>query len=346
MVTVAIDVMGSDLGVSELIKGITALSMEADNQIQMVLVGDAKEIAKALVGQVYHPKFIEIVHASQHITQDEKAKEALKTNQDLSIVRACQLVKEGRADALVSAGNTGGVILSAAQSFDRIAGVQRVALAAVLPTEKRRGQRQDPFALLLDVGATLHVTAEDLYRFALMGSIYASIVSKNTSPSVALLSNGTEIGKGPSEVVEAFQLLSENTDGLSFIGNVEGLDIPRGGADVIVCEGFLGNVVLKLLEGITELAADLAKEAYDSKLIWRLGLTMLSKELRKLRRLTDWKQYGGAPILGFDKVVIKAHGRSNARAIRNAIKLAAKVHRGDLISKIQQKMEPRCSPTV
>ena len=140
------------------------------------------------------------------------------------------------------------------------------------------------------------------------------------------------------EVLDAFSLLSNN-DALNFIGNVEGLEIPRGTADVIVCEGFMGNVVLKLLEGITELAADLAKEAYESKLIWKLGLTMLSKELRKLRRLTDWKQYGGAPILGFDKVVIKAHGRSNALAIRNAIKLAAKVHEGDLVCRIQEKME-------
>jgi glycerol-3-phosphate acyltransferase PlsX len=257
---------------------------------------------------------------------------------DLSIVVACQLLLDGRADALVSAGNTGGVILACSRAFERIEGVRRVALAAVLPTEKRRGRKKDPFALLLDVGATLHVESNDLYNFGLMGSIYASIVSSNEEPSIALLSNGTEQGKGPTEVVDAFSLLSNN-DALNFIGNVEGLDIPRGAADVIVCEGFMGNVVLKLLEGITELAADLAKDAYESKLIWKLGLTMLSKELRKLRRLTDWKQYGGAPILGFDKVVIKAHGRSNARAIRNAIKLAAKVHEGDLVSLIQERME-------
>jgi len=245
---------------------------------------------------------------------------------------------DGRADALVSAGNTGGVILACSRSFERIEGIRRVAFAAVLPTEKRRGRKKDPFALLLDVGATLHVESNDLYNFGLMGSIYASIVSSNEEPSIALLSNGTEQGKGPKEVVDAFSLLSDNA-ALNFIGNVEGLDIPRGAADVIVCEGFMGNVVLKLLEGITELAADLAKDAYESKLIWKLGLTMLSKELRKLRRLTDWKQYGGAPILGFDKVVIKAHGRSNARAIRNAIKLAAKVHEGNLVSRIQERME-------
>ena len=338
MQRIAIDVMGGDLGVAELVQGAAALSIEPTNTIQMLLVGDAKQIVAALVGQVYHPKFVEIVHASEYFSQEDKAKESIDQRTDLSIVVACQLLLDGRADALVSAGNTGGVILACSRSFKRIEGVRRVALAAVLPTEKRRGRKKDPFALLLDVGATLHVESNDLYNFGLMGSIYASIVSSNEEPSIALLSNGTEQGKGPKEVVDAFSLLSDNA-ALNFIGNVEGLDIPRGAADVIVCEGFMGNVVLKLLEGITELAADLAKDAYESKLIWKLGLTMLSKELRKLRRLTDWKQYGGAPILGFDKVVIKAHGRSNARAIRNAIKLAAKVHEGNLVSRIQERME-------
>ena len=338
MQRIAIDVMGGDLGSAELVKGAAALSIEPTNTIQMILVGDAKQIASALIGQVYHPKFIEIVHADEYLSQEDKAKEAIEQGSNLSIVVACNLLLNGRADALVSAGNTGGVILACSRSFKRIEGIRRVAFAAVFPTEKRRGRKKDPFALLLDVGATLHVESKDLYNFGLMGSIYASIVSSNEDPSIALLSNGKEEGKGPKEVVDAFSLLSNN-DALNFIGNVEGLEIPRGTADVIVCEGFMGNVVLKLLEGITELAADLAKEAYESKLIWKLGLTMLSKELRKLRRLTDWKQYGGAPILGFDKVVIKAHGRSNALAIRNAIKLAAKVHEGDLVCRIQEKME-------
>ena len=338
MQRIAIDVMGGDLGVAELVKGAATLSIESSNTIQMLLVGDSKKISSALIGHVYHPKFIEIVHADEYLSQQDKAKEAIEQRSNLSIVVACNLLLNGRADALVSAGNTGGVILACSKAFKRIEGIRRVAFAAVLPTEKRHGRKRDPFALLLDVGATLHVESTDLYNFGLMGSIYASIVSSNERPSIALLSNGTEQGKGPVEVVNAFSLLSNN-DALNFIGNVEGLDIPRGGADVIVCEGFMGNVVLKLLEGITELAADLAKDAYESKLIWKLGLTMLSKELRKLRRLTDWKQYGGAPILGFDKVVIKAHGRSNARAIRNAIKLAAKVHEGDLVGRIQTRIE-------
>ena len=258
MQRIAIDIMGSDLGVGEVVRGATAVSMEPSNQIQMLLVGDAKKIHRALMGHVYHPKFIEIVHAPDFIAQSEKPKVALQRD-GLSISVAAQLVRDGRADALVSAGNTGGVILASSNTFDRIKGVRRVGFAAVLPTEKKRGRRKDPFALLMDVGATLHVESQDLYNFALMGSLYASIVSSNERPSIALLSNGSESGKGPVEVVEAHERLEQNCHGLNFVGNIEGLDIPRGVADVIVCEGFLGNVVLKLLEGITELAADLAK---------------------------------------------------------------------------------------
>ena len=260
MQRIAIDVMGGDLGVDEVVRGATAVSMETDNQIQMVLVGDADQIYHSLIGQVYHPKFIEIVHAPDYVEQDEKPKLALQ-REGLSVSVAAELVRANRADAFVSAGNTGAVILTASKTFERINGVRRVGFAAVLPTEKKRGRRKDPFALLMDVGATLHVESDDLYNFALMGSIYASIVSSNESPSVALLSNGKEQGKGPVEVVDAYSQLEHNGHGLNFIGNVEGLDIPRGSADVIVCEGFLGNVVLKLLEGITELAADLAKKA-------------------------------------------------------------------------------------
>jgi glycerol-3-phosphate acyltransferase PlsX len=333
MSRVVIDVMGSDLGVQELVKGVAHLSMEPQNDIYMVLVGDALEISEAFVGIVYHPRFIEIVHAEDFLTQEDSPQK-IHTSSGSSISVACELLNQGHADALVSAGNTGGVILGCSKAFQRIEGVKRVGLAAVMPTEKRRGDRKDPFALLMDVGATLHVDADDLRVFALMGSIYSSIVSNNDSPTVALLSNGTESSKGAPEVVEAHQQLLSSSQ-VNFIGNIEGLDIPRGSADVIVCEGFMGNVVLKLLEGITELAADLAKDAYQSKLVWRLGLTMLSSELKKLRTLTDWKQYGGAPILGFEHVVIKAHGRSNAQAMRNAIRLASKVHRGGLIEQIQ-----------
>ena len=207
--------------------------------------------------------------------------------------------------------------------WELIPGVSRAALAAVYPTELRRGAHDDPFSLILDVGATIEANADDLVAFALMGSAYARVISRNPRPRVALLSNGSEAGKGPKEVVEAHELLVRSTE-LNFIGNVEGLDIPRGVADVIVCSGFVGNVAIKMLEGVAQTVMSLARYAYKEKLLWRAALAMLNSGVQRLKALTDWEQYGGAPLLGFNNLFIKAHGRSKARALSNAIRVAEK----------------------
>jgi phosphate acyltransferase len=241
------------------------------------------------------------------------------------------------ADALVSAGHTGASVLACARHWNKIPGVRRAPLAAVYPTETRRGEKDDPFSLILDVGATLDVSAEDLVTFALMGSAYAARISKNPRPRVALLSNGSEAGKGPPPVVEAHRLLTSATD-INFVGNVEGIDIPRGTADVIVCDGFVGNVVLKMLEGVSETIVRLAGYAYKERLIWRAGLMMLSGGMRRLKEITDWEQYGGAPVLGFDKLFIKAHGRSKSHAIANAVKVAAKAVQSGLATGIEDAL--------
>ncbi|MEM6926349.1 MAG: phosphate acyltransferase PlsX, partial [Myxococcota bacterium] len=167
-----------------------------------------------------------------------------------------------------------------------------------------------------------------------MGSAYSSIISQIQSPRVALLSNGTEHNKGTRSIVAAHQLLEESQ--LTFSGNVEGLDIPRGTVDVVVCDGFLGNVVLKMLEGVSDVVKDLMKVAAQKRWQWRLGLGLLRGRLDEIQQLTDWKGYGGAPLLGLDQVVIKAHGRSEALALRNAMKVAAKAVRGDLIGRIRE----------
>jgi glycerol-3-phosphate acyltransferase PlsX len=253
-----------------------------------------------------------------------------------SVLTAARLVQDGDANALVSSGHTGALVLGAARTFERLPGIRRAALASVYPTEQRHGPKRDPFALILDVGATLEATGEDLVGFAKMGSCYSAIVSEISQPRVALLSNGTEANKGTKAIVEAHQQLL--TSGLHFTGNIEGLDIPRGTVDVVVCDGFLGNVVLKMLEGVGEVFADVARQASDRKLHWRIGLSMLSGGLRQIRRLTDWKMYGGAPLLGMDHVILKAHGRSEPRAIRNAVKLAAKALEGDLIGRIRNEL--------
>ncbi|MEL6346528.1 MAG: phosphate acyltransferase PlsX [Myxococcota bacterium] len=338
MIRVALDAMGGDEGVAEVVAGAAMLSRE-ERPVQMFLVGDAAAIQANLREHRYDPRWIHIVQASGCVGMADKPRAALTAMPNCSINVAAKLVKDGEADALVSAGHTGATILSAADHFERLPGIRRTALAAVYPTEQRHGPRGDPFALMLDVGATLNATAEDLVNFAVMGSAYARIISDNDAPRVALLSNGSEPNKGTQAIVQAHKTLAEMAT-VNFAGNVEGLDIPRGTVDVIVCEGFLGNVVLKMLEGVSEVVSDLARDAYARKFLWRLGLTMLSQGIRQLRSMTDWKQYGGAPVLGFDRVVIKAHGRSNARAIRNAVKVAAKAVDGGLADQIREGMIP------
>ena len=216
-------------------------------------------------------------------------------------------------------------------------GVRRAGLAAVIPTERRRGPNNDPFALLLDVGATLNPTADDLVTFAVMGAAYAAAVSGNTRPSVALLSNGTEAHKGPEQVVRAHEILAA-MEGLDFVGNVEGLDIPKGTVDVVVTGGFVGNVVLKMLEGLGEVVADLTGDRKARKYLQGLGLLLLSSGVERIRRLLDWESYGGAPVLGFTAPVIKAHGRSGARAIGNACKVATKAARSDMVRTIERAL--------
>ena len=337
MTTVALDCMGGDHGPREAVAGAAELSLSRQD-IRLILVGDAPEITSILDSYSYDPAGITIQHAAQWVAQEEKPAVALKEKPEASILVACRAVAEGRADALVTAGSTGAAILAADRCLGRIDGVRRAALAAVTPTELSHGPKEDPFSLLLDVGATLHASAEDLVTFAVMGAAYARVISGNQEPTVGLLSNGTEAEKGPAEVVEAHRILAE-LPAVNFAGNVEGLDIPRGTMDVVVTSGFLGNVVLKMVEGIGEVISDLASDAYARKFLWRLGLTMLSSGLREIESVMDWESYGGAPILGFRHPVIKAHGRSRSRALGNACRVAAKAARSDMVAVVEDALK-------
>ncbi|GMT96420.1 phosphate acyltransferase PlsX [Corallococcus caeni] len=333
-ITIAFDVMGSDHGPAEVVRGAAQLSLESPH-IHALLVGDRPVIDEALAGIKHNGERISVHHAGDYVGMDEKPGEALARKPESSVAVAARLVAEGEAHALVSAGNTGAGVLACKRHFQLIPGVRRAALATVYPTRGVRGAKQDPFSLILDVGATVEATAEDLVAFAVMGSAYARIISRNERPKVALLSNGVEPQKGPPRVVEAHQRLSQMT-GLNFTGNVEGIDIPRGTADVIVTDGFVGNVCLKMLEGVHDTVMELAQYAYKESLRWRAGLAMLSSGIERLKDITDWEQYGGAPILGFDRIFIKAHGRSRARAIANAGKVAAKAVANELGTAIQE----------
>lgn len=324
--------MGGDEAPREPVRAAAMVSRETE--LHVALVGDPERL-RAELDQVEHePRRIEIVPAREVVGMDEKPKAALEAKDDASILVAARLVAAGEADALVSAGSTGALVLASAMVVPRIPGVQRSALAAVYPTQQR-ANNPDRFSLLLDVGATVRCRPTDLLFFAYMGHAYASRISKVARPTVGLLNMGTEETKGGEDLCAAYRLMKEDAL-LNFIGNVEGNGIPRGAADVIVCEGFVGNVTLKMAEGVNEVFKSLGKWAFKQSLVWKAGLLLLSGGLKRLKDVTDYSEYGGAPLLGFRAPIIKAHGRSRAPAIRNAIKVAAKATRDDVCGQIAE----------
>jgi len=228
-------------------------------------------------------------------------------------------------------------VLACARNLKMIDGLERSALAAIYPTAKFT-PTSNGFALMLDVGATIVVTANQLVHFAYMGSYYMQDVLGIKNPRVGLLNNGEEAGKGGPVRSQAHKYLANDKD-LNFIGNVEGKDIPSGEVDVVITDGFVGNVVLKLLEGVGEVDMDMGKYAFKKKLSWKIGLAFLAKGVKKVKMKTDYSEYGGAPILGFVQPVIKAHGRSDAKAVMNAVKVALRTVRQDIVGHISGSIE-------
>jgi phosphate acyltransferase len=335
MPTIAVDAMGGDFAPDEVVKGVAQASVATD--IQCTLVGDERQIQAILNAVAYNPENIAIHHTGGVIGMADDPKTAVAQKRNASILVAARLVADGQADALVTAGNTGAAVLACAQHFKTIRGVHKAALASVYPRQTEY-PAQDQLALLLDVGATVRCDATELVQFALMGNAYARLVSKVPSPRVALLNMGSESTKGGEVLTHAYRRLKTIPD-MNFIGNVEGNDLAKGKADVIVCEGLLGNVVLKLLEGLSEVVVDLAGTARRENWRWKLGLMMLASGFGKLRDLTDYTAYGGAPILGFERLLIKSHGRSQARAVANAIKVSAKAVRDGVTGEIAAAIE-------
>ena len=322
--TLAIDAMGGDHAPGQMVEAIAAASLERpEAPVYFTLVGDEAQLTRALNRLNHNPERITIAHACDAIGVGEPARAAMAARPDSSIARACALVRQAQAHAVVSAGNPGAAILAAKAHFALLPGVQRAALAAVYPTPRRSGSAQDPFALLLDVGAGLEASPDELVRFALMGSAYARVISQNPRPKVALLSTSREPGVGPPNVTRAHEALRTIAQ-IDFLGAIEGHDLPLGLADVVVCEGYVGDVSLKLMEGVGQAALDVARHAYEDSFVYRQGLRLLSGGIKRLRRLIDYEEYGGAPLLGFDQVMILAHPRSPQRALRNAIKLCIK----------------------
>lgn len=342
-VTIAVDAMGGYDAPDAAVEAVANLTRNIPRHAptSYILVGDEVRLADALLKFGHNPEKISVVHAPDVVGMGESAVDALARKPFASIHRALELVRDGAADAVVSAGHPGAAVVGSFQLFERLPGVRRAALASVYPTVRSRS-RGDRFSLILDVGATLRAEPDDLVTFALMGSAYSQLVAGVSRPRVALLSISRESQIGPPSVVEAYQKLKSDP-GVQFYGNVEGHEIPRGEFDVIVCEGFVGDVVLKLLEGAGETALELARSAYERNVAWRAGLKLLGSALDRLKSAVDFEEYGGAPLLGMDQVVIMAHPRSGARAIENAVKLAAKNVRADLPGRIAEALAERSS---
>ncbi|MDG2303032.1 MAG: phosphate acyltransferase PlsX [Candidatus Binatia bacterium] len=334
MPRIVVDAMGGDFAPEKTVRAVARVSLESD--IQMVLVGDQARIQELLDAGEYDPELISVRHCSAVIGMSEDPRAGLRGKKDASISVAARMVAAGEADAMVSAGNTGACVLAAAKHWKLLPGIKKAALASVFPRQPEY-EGQDHLGLLLDVGATIRCEAVELAQFGVMGSAYARCVSKVTEPRVGLLNMGAEENKGGEVLVAAHRLLSD-LPGVGFIGNIEGHDITTGRADVVVAEGLLGNVVLKLLEGVAGVASSLATNAAHEKWRWRVGMAMLSSGIERIRTLGDFQTYGGAPILGFEHVCIKAHGRSGSGAIGNAIKVAAKAVRDGIIPDIAEKI--------
>jgi glycerol-3-phosphate acyltransferase PlsX len=322
---IALDVMGGDNAPHEVVAG--AVLAAREYAIAVSLVGKPDVIARELSKHDVRGLKLPIVPASEVIEMDDKPATAVRAKKDSSMVVACQLVKAGKADAFVTCGNTGGALAAGILHIGRMKGIQRPALITPFPT-------QTGFCLLLDVGANVDSRPEHLQQFAVMGSIYSKRIMGVRSPTVRILSNGEEQGKGSQLVLEAVALL-EKTPGITFLGNIEGRDIVNDLADVVVTDGFTGNVLIKTAEGVGKLIRTILVEELTASPISSLGGLLAKSALRRLSRRIDDSEFGGAVLLGLSNLVVVAHGRSNANAVRHAIRVAKQSIDYKIVNEIQ-----------
>jgi glycerol-3-phosphate acyltransferase PlsX len=322
---IVVDAMGSDAAPGPELDG--AILAARERLAEVVLVGPQDVLRRELARRGARTLDFEIVHASQVVTMEDAAAKAFRHKKDSTIRVAARLVRDGKADGLVSAGNTGAVMATAKITLGVLEGVDRPALAAVMPNLKGTA------TVVLDVGANVDCSAENLEQFAVMGEIYYRAIFGVSRPRVGLLSNGEEAHKGNELVRQTHQRLKQLP--LNFIGNVEGRDVINGKVDVMVTDGFTGNVVLKASEGVAIVLAGMLKEALASTVTAKLGSVLALRALRRFKKRVDYSEYGGAPLLGVRGVCIITHGGSNANGIKNAIRVASEFAAAQVNGKIQ-----------
>ena len=324
---IAIDAMGGDFGPAPIIEGTIKALKQKD--FIAYLVGPEKEL-KPLIPQNLQEK-VRFINSEDVIKMDESATEAIKRKES-TIYKSIELLKKGEVDAVVSAGHSGATMSVATLRLGRIKGIKRPAISAFLPNIKKT------YTILLDAGANVDCDAENLFQFALMGEVYAKAFLSKENVTIGLLSNGEEDTKGNSVTKEAFKMLKSSFP--NFKGNIEGNDIFKGEVDVVVTDGFIGNIVLKTSEGVAETIGKLIKDEINkSGILQKIGALLLKPVFRGIKKATDYAEYGGAPLLGVNGCVIIAHGKSNSKAIKNAIFQAIKYVENNVTEKIKESLK-------
>ena len=329
MVKVAVDAMGGDNAPVEIVKGAVEAANENEH-VKVFLVGEEKRVREELKNYSYRPEQVETVHAAEIIETAEPPVMAIRKKKDSSMVKALQLVKNGECDAFVSAGSSGAVLVGGQVIVGRLKGVERPPLAPLIPTEKGA-------ALLIDCGANVDARPSHLVQFAKMGSVYMESVMGVKNPRVAIVNIGAEEEKGNALVKETFPLLKACPD-LHFIGSIEARDIPAGYADVVVCEAFVGNVILKLYEGVGGTLIHMVKAGMMTSLRSKIGALLVKPALKETLKAFDLEQYGGAPLLGLKGLVVKTHGSSKAVEIKNSVLQCVTFKEQKINDKIKEKI--------
>lgn len=321
--------MGGDNAPEEIVKGAVQAAAEIDHEI--IIVGKPEAIKKELERNKYSGNRILIEPAEEVITMEDSPVKAIRRKKDSSLVVGLSMLRDGRGDMFVSAGNTGALVVGARLILGRIRGIDRPALASIYPNINGG----EP-GLLVDAGASSESKAKNLLEYALMGSIFVDKVWGRENPEVGLVNLGTEEGKGTSVTKDAFQMLKESH--LNFVGNVEGRDVPKGACDVIVCDGFTGNVILKLTEGVAMSVFKRVKQALKSGIKSMIGGALVKSNLMALKDEFDYEEYGGAPVLGVTMPVIKMHGSSTAKAVASAIQRGIPYAEENVVEIIKEEM--------
>ncbi len=331
MIKIAIDAMGGDYAPEQQVKGAT-IALAKQKDLFLYLCGDKDALEAELAKYKYDKSRVEIVPTTEIITNEEEPAKAVKSKKDSSTVVAFRLVKEGKADGVVSSGSTGAVLTAGVLLLGRIKGISRPGLCPGLPNA------EGGITLLCDCGANLECKPVNLVHFALMGTAYAKAAYGIENPTVGLLNNGTEDHKGDLMHQEANQLLKE-TVGIEYIGNVEGREIMLGGANVVVADGYTGNIAIKSIEGMGKAVGKIMKKEFKRNIFTMLGALIVSGIVGKIKKGLDYEKCGGAMMLGLSKVVVKGHGNSKANGFAVCIGQAADAVRGDMVGKISEMLE-------